>query len=452
MSVEKRNEELLMDIFYITDDETIEHYLNALLEGGFDCDGVQKSRISPAKGQGELMGKFESKNSKLVFLELSFGMERLVDDDKNKQSSLMTFEWLKCIKAKQFYLQADNIAVFLIGRVSNIPRVIWDKVSDYCSKEALIWGIIDVDHEQQLLLPTIKRVKELLMPSKTEATLVKEAQEKRKEDSVPVQKKRLLQLNQDINKLMENIEQEIKRAKKLHNRFAVKRQETIEGINILSKYTVGAGPGGEFFDIIKKKKKLILVLASTSSYVLSAMVIDHFTCLKENSEINIGKLEKFINDLNQTIISSQLLEKYSGHHRPLLQLLIVEIDFRKLEMQGYIVGRSGVISNKNYHILGSSNVDLSAPLDKNYFKWILSRGEKMIFLSPGFRENVRDVIGGEALYDFTLRKINEENCEITDELFYHLKKEAGDDFLKYDATTIIIEVSQNAIHEAPDVR
>ena len=74
----------------------------------------------------------------------------------------------------------------------------------------------------------------------------------------------------------------------------------------------------------------------------------------------------------------------------------------------------------------------------------MERGERQLILSSGFVKNW-ELITPSFMIEELLIKDNMKSLDILDEIFFSIKKDSLDDYLKYDASAIILEAHKNAI-------
>ncbi|MBF0209196.1 MAG: hypothetical protein HQK53_20250, partial [Oligoflexia bacterium] len=174
--------------------------------------------------------------------------------------------------------------------------------------------------------------------------------------------------------------------------------------------------------------------------------MNKFSMLKEDRNLDLSKIEKFISSLQEEINNNNT----SNNATDLLQMLAIEIDLRKLIMAGYNIGNTlMVFAEGNAQNSGRSSGRSSERSfghfqeEKrvgNFFQKCLARGEKIAILSPGLRSNTADYINKVSLNDYIGKQLASENnlFDVADEVFFQLKKNKNNDFLKYDASLILI--------------
>ena len=160
----------------------------------------------------------------------------------------------------------QQILIYLNSKTSDSQK---QKITEIYKKEKLIAGHIDESLPLEFSYPLFKK--------KIEANL---------ED--------LTQIGKDLNSLVGLKLKELNRVKKLHEKMVPIREEGVRGLNILSKFAAGEGPGGEFLDIIPSGNKVALVLSSTSSYIISTVILGLIDAFKTKGDISLKGLEKLV--------------------------------------------------------------------------------------------------------------------------------------------------------------
>jgi len=249
-------------------------------------------------------------------------------------------------------------------------------------------------------------------------------------------------LNENLNFVMLKSLKKLEEIKTLHKQIVPIRYEQIKGVHFTSKYYAGLSSGSEFLDIINKKNRTILVLTSSSSYTVTSFMLTKFTKLRLEKNISQDNLENFIielfNKLDQEPIPT------NGKNR--LEVLLLDFDYKNMLVSGYNIGDSKLIS---------SNIDLTfnnlefdkESISSHSFKFDLTRGDQLLILSPGFSLNSKGIIDGQSQGKYIRSLMKNDSYEILNELFFQIKKDLDDEFLKFDSTLVDIRVAPNAIIE-----
>lgn len=258
------------------------------------------------------------------------------------------------------------------------------------------------------------------------------------------ERKKLLSVGENLNKMIEFSQVELQRVKKLHEMVVPMKNDNFKGVKILSKFAAGEGAGGEFFDIVRGEHELLLLLTNTTSYVASSVILSHFEKLRAFSHFERSKISNFVSNLSEELKDLELVD---FENSDALQLLVVKIDLSKMSFEGLQFGKTELISSKG-HTLESNNFPVNKGfIEQAEFKFDLERGERFVISSPGVRMNCGGLMDDKKYEDFVKEKLPLGARELLNELYFQLKKKRESDFLKYDASVIYIEVDKNVIVE-----
>lgn len=249
------------------------------------------------------------------------------------------------------------------------------------------------------------------------------------------------QTGEHLGKVLEQSLLELQRVKKLHEKVVPIRQEKVKGVSIYSKFAAGFSSGGEFFDIKKGDNELIILLTSAKSYVASSVILGHFEEFQKKGDTSREGIEDFLEEL---IDECRTLDLIDREDHTLLQLDVIRLDLRTYEYEGFHFGKGRYYSDG---ILKISSNDLSLnenSFEQSYFKGTLRRGQKLIYLSPGTLQNFEFRKQEDKINKVILEQFSNGAREILNEAFFQLKKDNEEDFLKYDASIIYVEVDPNA--------
>ncbi|MBK24195.1 MAG: hypothetical protein CME70_09365 [Halobacteriovorax sp.] len=257
-------------------------------------------------------------------------------------------------------------------------------------------------------------------------------------------RKELLGVGENLNKMIEFSMAELQRVKRLHEQVVPMKNDNFKGVKILSKFAAGEGAGGEFFDIVKGEQEVLLLLTNTTSYVASSIILSHFEKLRAYSEFGEKRLTDFILGLSGELKDLGLLDM---NDTEALQLLVVKIDLNKMKFKGFQFGKTELISSKG-HVLGTNDFPLNKEfLSQSEFGFDLERGERLVISSPGVRKNCGGFMDEKKYEDFVRERLPLGARDLLNEVYFQLKKKRDSDFLKFDASVIYIEVDKNVIVE-----
>lgn len=244
-----------------------------------------------------------------------------------------------------------------------------------------------------------------------------------------------------LGKILEQSLIELQRVKKLHENVVPLRHEKIKGINLYSKFAAGFSSGGEFFDIKKDDQQIIIIVTHSKSYVASSIALNHFEDFQKVKNANKELIEDFLENLIDECRDLDLIDRDTPET---LQLDILRLDLRTFEYEGFHFGHGSYFSNGRK--LSNEN---QRALNENFFEEAhysgqLERGEKLIYASPGVLQNF-DSRGEKGLLNkIILEQFDNGPREVLNEIFFQLKKNNEEDFLKFDASVIYLEVDANA--------
>lgn len=366
---------------------------------------------------GSLFGKEESYLSSIQSAldedvsSLSFeGLEKIQDDHQN----ILTASIEEVLGEDQFSSPRGIIVTFN-GAISEEQI---SKVKSIFSTKLL--GFMDISQPAMIHIPLFRR---LIFENKVLGT------DSSDDDQV------------HLGKILEQSLIELQRVKKLHEKVVPLRHEKIKSINLFSKFAAGYSSGGEFFDIKKDDKQLVILVTHAQSYVASSIVLSHFEQFQKMRDINKEKIEDFLENLIDECRELDLIDRDTPEA---LQLDILRLDLRTFEYEGYHFGNGAYFSNG----VKLSNENKRA-LNENFFEeahyqGVLERGQKLIYASPGVLQNFDDKDEKKLLEKVVEQQYSNGPREILNEIFFQLKKNNDEDFLKYDSSVIYLEVDPNA--------
>ncbi len=244
-----------------------------------------------------------------------------------------------------------------------------------------------------------------------------------------------------LGKVLEQSLLELQRVKKLHEKVVPMRQEKIKSVTVYSKFAAGFSSGGEFFDIKKSEKELIVMLTSTKSYVASSVILGHFEEFQKNGNASKEGIEDFLENLIDECRSLDLIDRDDYE---LLQLDIIRVDLRTYEYEGFHFGKGCYYSDGVKKIPSNTLPINENSFEESYFHGVLRRGQKLIYVSPGAFQNYSEKGQEDKIETVILEQFKNGAREILNEAFFQLKKDNEEDFLKYDASIIYLEVDPNA--------
>lgn len=238
--------------------------------------------------------------------------------------------------------------------------------------------------------------------------------------------------NKETEKLNLKLQNEMKRAKEIHEQFLPKKSPDIPGISISSYYKPATYLGGDFYNYIQLEENLLFYLSDVSGHDLSASLLNIF--LKEtinsyiiehqnqNKEINISDLIEFINYRYRQ-------ENFNPEYFICLILGTININNFKLELINAGIHIPPVIIKNNGQLnkitCGGMPINMVSQSNKMYSvcSHKLVPGETLFLTTDGFIES-RDNTNEQFGYT-KMEKILKNNHDISSN---NLMKEFVDNF------------------------
>lgn len=258
----------------------------------------------------------------------------------------------------------------------------------------------------------------------------------------------LRELASDINLILQKVEREMERVKKLHSDLMPKRYQDFKGLHLLSKFASGESLGGEFFDLAEINHKMLFFLSSSNSYLTSTLILNSFNDLKTKDDINLEDLKNVITGINNEL---NILGQTKKKKKINLELMIGLINLKNLKLEGYNFGQNTFVSvdQKNTKsIIGANEFPVDINFEKqSYFDIKLERGAIGYFVSSGVKKNCQDYLRGQDYLQFIAKHTNLYKEDMLQEVFFELRKERDNEFLERDATMIYLQVDPSMIVE-----
>lgn len=293
---------------------------------------------------------------------------------------------------------------------------------ELCRKTRDVEGVIDYGQDVKLYYPMIRSHldKRRLLSEFAQANEVKDS----------------------LNRVMRLSLSELQRVKKLHEQLVPLRQEKIKGLTLSSKFAAGMSNGGEFFDIVKREGELCVVLTSAQSYVTSSIVLSHFEQLSQIKDLDKESIENFLENLINECRELNLVDREVPE---LLQFFILKLDMKNLKYFGFSFGDFRFASSVSEFDLSNDYPLNENYFEKAYFSGSLERSQQVTIISPGVARNLNATNNENLIVDL-LEDAQESNAKnFLNEVFFQLKKINNAEFLKHDASVLVIEVDPNVI-------
>ncbi len=246
----------------------------------------------------------------------------------------------------------------------------------------------------------------------------------------------LVKFSQELDLALQVAENEMLKAKKIHEILIPKRSDEIKGISFLNKYASGDGGGGEFYDLHQTGNKIYQIFISSQSYLISSSLIGVLNLHKQKD----FKEEAFLRDAKNEIQAINGSRKKKSE----VEIVILELDISHLTLKASGWGKFEFYS----HLNGQIDLGLNASQDlKESLPYQMVKGEKMIVFSPGFLFNWKEGRIKLELYSFLKGHHRLPQSDLLMELFLQLSLVKEAEFLSKDATVVMMEVNRHGIHK-----
>lgn len=239
--------------------------------------------------------------------------------------------------------------------------------------------------------------------------------------------KHMVEFGQELDQVLESAQHEMARAKKIHETLVPKRQEEIRGVHFFHKYASGEG-GAEFSDLLQTPTKAFQIIVASESYLISSTLIG---LLNEHKKREFNP-EKFMADARADIDTINGSKKKKAR----VDLLILEMDLTHLTLKGHGEHKAEFCSQMNgqFHLDGTK-------------EYKLVKGEKIIVFSPGFLLNWKESAQKQDIHSFIKSHQKLGQQELMTELFFSIRQGRENQFLKKDATVVMMEVTRHGMHQ-----
>lgn len=237
--------------------------------------------------------------------------------------------------------------------------------------------------------------------------------------------KHMAKFSIELDQVMRTAEAEMARAQKIHEVLVPKRNDEIKGVHFQHRYAAGDGGGGEFYDLHQTPQKVYQILVSSQSYLISSALLG----LLNQSKQKDFNPTKFLQDAAAEIQTINGSKKKQSE----VSLNLFEIDLSQLVISP--LAQQGV----EFYSSISGQVKIEAP-------YKLSKNERLFLFSPGFTANWNELRPKETVHSF-LKNDRRTGHDVLSELFFQLKMDQDSDFLKKDATAVMMEVNRHGIHQ-----
>jgi hypothetical protein len=238
--------------------------------------------------------------------------------------------------------------------------------------------------------------------------------------------KHLLSFSQELDQVLQSAEGEMDKAKRVHEMLVPKRFEEVKGVRFSHRYVVGDGGGGEFFDLVSGPQKVCQVLVASQSYLISSALMG----LLNQHKLKDFDAEKFLEAALGDVETINASKKKKSE----VEVSILELDLTHLTLR--------LVGSHKLEVYSSQKGRLSLTDEPQ----ALTRGDKLIALSPGYIHNWRELQHNQSVHSFIQNQTAE--ADLLTELFFQIRGEVkGEKASKKDATIMVTEVNRHGIHE-----
>jgi hypothetical protein len=232
----------------------------------------------------------------------------------------------------------------------------------------------------------------------------------------------------ELDQVLQNAEVEMTKAKKIHDALVPRRHDEIKGVTFSNKYAAGDGGGGEFYDLHQTPSKVYQFLVSSQSYLISSAILGILGQHRAKDFDPAAFLKEVYAEI-ETINGAK--KKKSA-----VDLLLLELDLNTLTLKSY--------TDHKAEFLSQMKGKISLTKDSLYQ---LGKGEKVVVFSSGFISNWSEAHPGKDLTKFVKDFDKTSSSELMTELFFQLKEGKESEFLKKDATVVMMEVNRHGFHK-----
>lgn len=247
------------------------------------------------------------------------------------------------------------------------------------------------------------------------------------EDQKKLQK-HMVQFSVELDQVLQNAEVEMQKAKKINELLVPRRREEIKGITFSNKYSAGDGGGGEFYDLIQTPSKIYQILISSQSYLISSALLGILGTHREKS----FDPHTFISEARAEIDTINSAKKKKSE----VDLVVLELDLGNLSLTSLTSSKVELCTQKGAQVTLLKDTPHT-----------LTKGEKVIVFSSGFLFNWKEGHPDTNLFGFVKDQDSKQGHEVLSELFIQLKADGQKDFMRKDATVVLMEVNRHGMHK-----
>lgn len=331
----------------------------------------------------DLQGNYIEAN-RVACERLGFSREELLNmsvfDLDDVKSGLLAQERIESIiRNKQAVLEAVHVS----KDGKNIPVELHTKLIDYDGKQAILSVARDITERKNI------------------------------EDALNHYTVELELKSIEMEELYRHLDEEIDKARHIHESIVAKDLPSIEGVSIATHYQPAKKLGGDFFDVITVDKLLVMYLSDVSGHGLDGAMMSLFVKNTISSYIALSPKENITPEKMLRFLDKQYRKmEYPDDYFISIFLCILDIDSHRLTYTGM-----GFQSLPMVHLGNGENIQLecvglpitaAVPAEILNFEEesiLLPVGTTMLISSDGLPEQS---VGGE-LYEARLKRVFTEN-------------------------------------------
>ncbi len=250
------------------------------------------------------------------------------------------------------------------------------------------------------------------------------------------EKDALSNLQDKVQHLVEQEQEMTTEVRQLHHRILRGRQQKLKNMTVWSKFAVGEGSGGDYFDFQQVGQDFYIFMLHTNSYLLTSEAMMAFDQWRQPRKLSLESLGKSL---------AHVAQKHAPQGE--LQTFLAKIDLRHLKGTGYCFGPWAMISSREILHLGNSYPCDPAFNAQAAFDFKLGRQEVLGIFSPGVPQNLQKAPAKKELIDFFRPWQNKKPRDVMEEIFFQMQRAMPQRFLACDASAVLLEVDANALWE-----
>ncbi len=198
----------------------------------------------------------------------------------------------------------------------------------------------------------------------------------------------------ELEQLYQQLDQELDKARKVHEQTLPKYIPQVQGISLAAHYQPAAKVGGDFYDVLKKGNKLVLYLSDVMGHGLDSALLSVFVKNTINSYVSLTSVDQ----LTPGVVMEHLFQQYSREDYP--QDYFISVFLAVLDLQTQVISYTGagfqnaplvIMGSGEQTTLASEGPPLSSALPREILDFQenslqLDRGSTILFSTDGLFE------------------------------------------------------------------